>query len=211
MAHSNHSRRRRSRSGGRSARADHFYREAKRQGLRARSAFKIEEIAARFSLLHRGDRVLDLGAAPGGFLKMIAEAVGSDGFALGVDILDIAPLGYPQVTTAVVDLLASDVIDRIVARGPAPFDLVTSDAAPKTSGIRITDEARSLDLCRSELNIARRLLKRGGSFVCKVFMGGDFPKFEKEVSAAFEQTRIVRPDATRAGSFEVYVVGLKRK
>ncbi len=192
-------------------RQDHFYREAKRQGLRARSAFKIEEIARRFSLLKAGRRVLDLGAAPGGFLKIIADAVGPKGLVLGVDIVPIAPLGRPQVKTAVIDILAPDAIGRIAAEAAPPFDVVTSDAAPKTTGIRITDEARSLELARAALAIAQLMLKPGGSFVCKVFLGGDFPVCEKEASAAFQEVKVVRPEATRGGSFEVYVVGLKRR
>jgi 23S rRNA (uridine2552-2'-O)-methyltransferase len=192
-------------------RQDHFYREAKRQGLRARSAFKIEEIASRFSLLRKGHRVLDLGAAPGGFLKVIAEAVGEKGLVVGLDIVPIASLGKPQVKTLVLDVLDAKAIDRVVELAPLPFDLVTSDAAPKTTGVRITDEARSLELANAALSLASKTLKPGGAFVCKVFMGGDFPLFDKKVSEVFEQVKVVRPEATRGGSFEVYVVGLKRR
>ncbi|HYG67014.1 MAG TPA: FtsJ-like methyltransferase family protein, partial [Anaeromyxobacteraceae bacterium] len=87
------------------------------------------------------------------------------------------------------------------------FDLVTSDMAPKTIGVKITDEARSLELCRMALSVAEKTLKPGGGFVTKVFMGGDFPPFKKELAAKFDEVHVVRPEATREASYEVYVVG----
>jgi 23S rRNA (uridine2552-2'-O)-methyltransferase len=186
---------------------DFYYRKAKQEGLRARSAYKIEEIARRQRLLSPGMAVLDLGAAPGGFLQVLAEAVGPRGAAVGVDLEPIRNLGKPWVKTAVVDLLASDALDRIRALHPGRFDLVTSDMAPKTIGVKVTDEARSLELCRMALGVAREVLKLGGAFVAKVFMGGDFPVFKKEVAALFESVAVARPEATREQSFEVYVVG----
>ena len=186
---------------------DFYYRKAKKEGLRARSAFKIDEIIQRHRLLSSGRAVLDLGAAPGGFLQVIAEAVGPKGVAVGVDLEPIRNLGKPWVKTAVVDLLAPDALDRIRALHPQPFDLVTSDMAPKTIGVKITDEARSLELCRMALGVARETLKIGGTFVTKVFMGGDFNVFRDEVRAHFDQVDIAKPRATREHSYEVYVVG----
>jgi len=186
---------------------DFYYRKAKKEGLRARSAFKIDEIIQRHRLLSSGRAVLDLGAAPGGFLQVIAEAVGPKGVAVGVDLEPIRNLGKPWVKTAVVDLLAPDALDRIRGLYPQPFDLVTSDMAPKTIGVKITDEARSLELCRMALGVARETLKIGGTFVTKVFMGGDFNVFRDEVRAHFDQVDIAKPRATREHSYEVYVVG----
>jgi 23S rRNA (uridine2552-2'-O)-methyltransferase len=186
---------------------DFYYRKAKAQGLRARSAFKIEEIVRRHKFLATGQAVLDLGAAPGGFLQVLAEAVGERGVAVGVDLEPIRNLGKKWVKTAVVDLLAPDALDRIRALHPGPFDLVTSDMAPKTIGVKVTDEARSLELCRMALGVAAATLKLGGGFVVKVLMGGDFPLFRKEVAAKFETVHVVRPEATREHSYEVYVVG----
>jgi 23S rRNA (uridine2552-2'-O)-methyltransferase len=186
---------------------DFYYRKAKQEGLRARSAYKIEEIARRHRLLAPGRAVLDLGAAPGGFLQVLAEAVGERGVAVGVDLEPIPDLAKPWVKTAVVDLLAPGALDRIRARHAGRFDLVTSDMAPKTIGIKVTDEARSLALCRMALEVAGQVLKLGGAFVTKVFMGGDFPLFRKEVEAVFETVVVARPQATRESSYEVYVVG----
>ena len=186
---------------------DFYYRKAKKAGLRARSAFKIDEIVRRHRLVSKGQAVLDLGAAPGGFLQVLADLVGEKGVAVGVDLEPVRNLGKPWVRTAVVDLLAPDALERIAALHPGRFDLVTSDMAPKTIGVKVTDEARSLELARMALAVAGETLKLGGALVVKVFMGGDFPVFQKEVRARFGKVDVVRPEATRERSFEVYVLG----
>jgi 23S rRNA (uridine2552-2'-O)-methyltransferase len=186
---------------------DFYYRKARAQGLRARSAFKIAEILERHRMLGPGQSVLDLGAAPGGFLQVLAEKVGPRGAAVGVDLEPIRSLGKAWVKTGVVDLLAPDAVERIRELHPGRFDLVTSDMAPKTIGVKITDEARSLELARMALAVARETLRLGGALVVKVFMGGDFPVFRKEMQAAFDVVQVVRPEATRERSYEVYVVG----
>jgi 23S rRNA (uridine2552-2'-O)-methyltransferase len=186
---------------------DFYYRKARAEGLRARSAYKIEEIVRRRKLLAPGQAVLDLGAAPGGFLQVLAEAVGERGVVVGVDLEPIRNLGKRNVKTAVIDLLAADALDRIRALHEGRFDLVTSDMAPKTIGVKVTDEARSLELCRMALGVARATLRLGGSFVTKVFMGGDFPVFKAEVAPTFDRVEVIRPEATRERSFEVYLLG----
>lgn len=190
---------------------DHFFRKAKKEGLRARSAFKIEEIARRFGGFRRGGRVLDLGAAPGGFLQVVARVVGPEGSVLGVDLVPIKPLPLAQVRTAVVDALAEDFDARLLELEPAPFDAVISDMAPKTSGIRDTDEARSLRLAERALEVARARGKPGGAFICKLFMGRDFEPFRAAVRASYEEVKVVRPEATRGASVEVYLVGLRKR
>ena len=187
---------------------DFYFRQAKKAGLRARSAFKIDEILKRHQLLERGQAVLDLGAAPGGFLQILAEAVGEKGVAVGVDLEEIRRIGKPWVKTAVVDLLSPDALEQIRGLYARPFDLVTSDMAPKTIGVKFTDEARSLELCRMALGVAARTLRRGGHFVTKVFMGGEFPEFKKDVATRFAKVHVARPRATREHSYECYVVGV---
>jgi 23S rRNA (uridine2552-2'-O)-methyltransferase len=186
---------------------DFYFRKAKKEGLRARSAFKIDEILRRHRLLAKGDAVLDLGAAPGGFLQILADAVGEKGVAVGVDLEPIREVGKRWVKTAVLDLVAPDALERIRALHPGRFTLVASDMAPKTIGIKVTDEARSLELVRVALAIAEATLEKGGAFVAKVFMGGDFPALRKELQARFAEVHVVRPQATRDSSYEVYVLG----
>jgi 23S rRNA (uridine2552-2'-O)-methyltransferase len=185
-------------------RPDRFYQRAKKEGLRARSAFKLEEIQRRFQLLKPGGRVLDLGAAPGGWCQIAAREVGARGFVLGVDLQPIPSLPRP-IETWVADAFAPELLERLRAVGP--FDAVLSDLAPKTSGIRGTDEARSLELAGRALALSLQMLKRSGALVVKVFMGGGFEAFLEACGQAFREVRVVRPEASVARrSKEVYLV-----
>lgn len=186
---------------------DYYFHKARKQGFRARSAFKIDEILRRHKLLNRGDAVLDLGAAPGGFLQVLAEQVGEAGVAVGVDLEPIRNLGKPWVKTAVVDLLSPEALDHIRSLHAGSFRLVTSDMAPRTIGVKVTDEARSLELVRMALRVAEATLARKGALVAKVFMGGDFPILKREFAERFDEVHVARPAATREHSFEVYLVG----
>ena len=190
---------------------DHYFQKAKDQGLRARSAFKIEEIARRFGIFRKGQAVLDLGAAPGGFLQIILGEVGPRGTVVGVDLAAIRPLGVPNVKTAVLDVLAPDFDAALAALHAGPFDVVVSDLAPKTTGVHGTDEARSLRLAGKALEVAARRGRPGGHFIAKLFMGGDFETFRAEVRRLFEEVKVVRPEATRGASVEIYLVGLARR
>jgi 23S rRNA (uridine2552-2'-O)-methyltransferase len=185
---------------------DRFYEKARKEGLRARSAFKLEEIQKRFRLLRAGARVLDLGAAPGGWCQIAAREVGPSGFVLGLDLEPIAALP-PPAQTWVADAFAPELLARLRSEGRAPYDAVLSDLAPKTSGIHGVDEARSLELAGRALSLSLQVLKPGGAFVVKVFMGGDFEGFLRSCKQAFHKARVVRPEASVArGSKEVYLV-----
>jgi 23S rRNA (uridine2552-2'-O)-methyltransferase len=185
---------------------DRFWRKARKQGLRARSAFKLEEIQERFDVLRAGGRVLDLGAAPGGWCQIAARAVGAKGFVLGVDLQPIAALPRPA-RTWVADAFAPELVARLRSEGRAPYDAVLSDLAPKTSGVRSADEARSLELAERALSLALEVLKPSGAFVVKVFMGGAFEAFLRSARQAFREVKVVRPEASAARhSKEVYLV-----
>lgn len=190
---------------------DYFFRKAKESGLRARSAFKIDEIAKRFGVFKKGQIVVDMGAAPGGFLQVILAEVGPGGFVVGVDLAAIRPLGRPNVVTAVLDVLAGDFDERLDALKSGPIDVVVSDLAPKTTGIKATDEARSLRLAGKALDVGRRRGRPGGHFIAKLFMGGGFEAFRDEIRELYEDVKVVRPEATRGASMEIYLVGLRRK
>ena len=187
---------------------DHFFQRAKQRGFRARSAFKLEELVQRFGLVRPGARVLDLGAAPGGFLQVVAKTVGPSGLAVGVDLVPLRPFNEAWVRTAVVDVLADDARAQLEAVAEGPYDTVLSDMAPKTTGVRATDEARSLRLADRALELAQALGKPGSSFVAKLFMGGDFETFRARLREAYREVKVVRPEATRSSSIEVYLVGL---
>ena len=186
---------------------DRFFEKAKREGLRARSAYKLDEIQRRFRILRPGARVLDLGAAPGGWCQIAAREVGPRGFVLGVDLERIPPLRAPVVTW-VADAFASELLDKLRSEGTTRFDIVLSDLAPRTTGVRGTDEARSIALAERALELAIQVLKPSGSLVVKLFMGGEFESFLKRFKEWFGQVKVVRPEASVArGSKEVYLVG----
>ncbi|MDP1828589.1 MAG: RlmE family RNA methyltransferase [Archangium sp.] len=190
---------------------DYFFRKAKEEGLRARSAFKIDEIAKRFGVFKKGQTVIDLGAAPGGFLQIILNEVGPSGQVIGVDLAAIKPLGRPNVKTAVMDVLAADFAKSLEALHPGPVDVVVSDLAPKTTGVKDVDLARSHRLAGIALDISRTRGKPGSHFIAKLFMGGDFEQFRAEVRTVFSDVKVVRPDATRQASMEIYLVGLRKR
>jgi 23S rRNA (uridine2552-2'-O)-methyltransferase len=190
---------------------DRFFKQAKAEGLRARSAFKIDEIARRFRLFSKGQTVLDLGAAPGGFLQILLDEVGPKGLVVGIDLVAIRPLQRPNIKTAVADVLAPEFDQQLRELHDQAFDVVVSDLAPKTTGIKTTDEARSLALAEKALDISVTRGAPRGHFVAKLFMGRDFPAFRKAVQQHYQDVKIVRPEATRGASMEIYLVGLQRK
>lgn len=189
-------------------RPDARTRQAKAQGYPARSVFKLEEIDRRTRLLRAGQRVLDLGAAPGSWSMYAAQRIGPSGKLLAIDLSPIqVPLG-PSATAVQGDALSLSNEDLALF---APYDVVLSDMAPATSGSKIADQARSFELFMRAAAVARELLAPGGAFVGKLFMSEDFPQAKAALQEAFAEVRVIRPEGTRSQSSEVFLVGLKRK
>ncbi|MCA9537347.1 MAG: methyltransferase domain-containing protein [Myxococcales bacterium] len=193
----------------RRSRPDHYARKAKAEGFRARSIYKLQEINRRVRLFRRGQRVLDLGCAPGSWTQYAATEVGPGGAVVGIDRRAVEPT-RPQITTLTGDIFAMDP-ETLRAAGGGPFDVVLSDMAPDTCGNRFTDHMRSVDLCRRALGLADLLLVDGGAFVCKVFEGEDVAALVAEVSKRFAQVRRVKPKSTRSESVELFVVAQGRR
>lgn len=187
---------------------DYFFKKAKAQNYAARSVFKLQEIDERFALFQKGDSVLDLGAAPGSWSQYAAQRIGPDGCILGIDLQPIA-ITIPNAVFIAGDLNAID-IATIAAQQKIslPFDVVLSDMAPKTTGIHITDQARSKELCDLAFSVAERFLRRGGNFVCKMFASDDLGHFRKQLLPRFHRIETARPRSTRKESAEVFFVGL---
>ena len=188
----------------RSARRDRFHQKAKREGFLARAVYKLEEIDGKFDLFRPGDRVLDLGCAPGSWLQYARGKVGETGVLVG---LDRGPLQRPPAGAR---LLVGDVMTISIEelRGELPaFDVVLSDMAPDTSGIRNLDQARSEALFERALEIAQAVLAPGGNFVGKLFQGPDFKKLTEAVRAAFHVQKTAKPTSSRQISIEQYVIG----
>lgn len=204
-------------------RHDTYYKKAKAEGYLARSIYKLEEIDAHFKLIHKGNSVLDLGCAPGSWMQYVVKRVdpARGGRAVGVDLLPVrvAFPGHIRIMQAdvfelkIADFLPEGVPEVNPATGEEnrPFDVVLSDMAPNTTGVRAVDQARSFALSERALEVLDRLLKPGGRFCIKIFEGGDMPEYIKACRARFKQVKIRRPKGVREGSMETYVVGLDYK
>jgi 23S rRNA (uridine2552-2'-O)-methyltransferase len=193
-------------------RPDSFTKAAKAQGYPARSVFKLEEIDRRVRLLRAGQRVLDLGAAPGSWSQYASQRIGASGKLLAVDLTPIhVPLGA-SAHFSQGDALSLANEDLALF---APYDVVLSDMAPNTTGNKDADQARSFELFMRALAIAEALGVRGGAsggaFVGKLFMGEDFTQAREALRALFAEVKTIKPEGTRSTSFEVFLIGLHRK
>lgn len=187
---------------------DKWSKRAKEENYRARSVFKLRELDERFGLLRKGMHVLDCGAAPGSWLQYVAQRIGPQGKAIGVDLTPIEPVAENVITVAAD--LASEEAEAAIAPH-APFDLVLSDIAPSTSGIKDRDQWLSVALSELVLALALKHLKRGGHCAMKLLRGADFDPFLKKVKEHFGIVKTVTVKATREDSREVYIVALKKK
>ncbi len=187
-------------------RKDPVYLRAKSAGYRSRAAYKLSELDQRHHLFRPGDRVVDLGAWPGGWLQIAAAAVGPKGIVVGVDLQPIEPLGHANVRTFQGDVTDPEVVRKVCELCGGTVDVVLSDLAPKLSGIRARDEARGEALFSLATDFARAILRPGGTFVAKLFMSPSATTKMAELRARFGEVRSTRPDATRKGSAELYVI-----
>jgi len=187
---------------------DRFTVAAKKAGFPARSVFKLEEIDRRVRIFRPGMRVLDLGAAPGSWLLYAGQHVGPSGKVLGVDLKPLNLALPANVEFHVGDALT---LDNEALAAFAPYDVVLSDMAPSTTGVRFTDQSRSYELFVRALDVAAALLRPGGTFVGKIFMGEDLPAARAKVRELFEKERLIRPEGTRSQSYELFVIGERRR
>ena len=186
---------------------DDYYNRSKQEGYRARSAYKLKQLDEDADLFARGDTVVDLGAAPGGWLQVAAEAVGERGTVVGVDLQRIDDLEDHDIETIRGDMTEERTRHYLrEAVGEAGADVVVSDMAPNMTGEYSLDHARSVHLARQAFDVAEELLAPGGDFVVKVFQGEDLDAFREDVSEEFEYVRTVSPPASRDSSSEVYLV-----
>ena len=189
-------------------RKDVHYRRARAAGYRARSAYKLAELDARFHLLRPGDRVVDLGAWPGGWLQVALERVGTRGLVVGIDQVRVDPLPAPNVRVVTGDVRDPTTASKLRAELGLLADVLLSDLSPKLTGVRETDEARWEELVDATLALLPSVLQPGGRLLMKVFMGSGYEEVLSRLRESFAEVRATRPAATRHGSSELYVVGL---
>jgi 23S rRNA (uridine2552-2'-O)-methyltransferase len=184
---------------------DPYVQRARKEGWRSRAVFKLEQIDQKERLLKPGMVCVDLGAAPGSWSQYITGKLKGKARIVAVDLLAMDAL--PDVEFVQGDFLDDAVFGQLLESvGDAGADLVLSDMAPNISGTRAVDQPRSMYLVELGLDMARKVLKPGGDFVCKVFQGEGFDEFVRDTRNSFERVRVIKPEASRAGSREVYLV-----
>jgi 23S rRNA (uridine2552-2'-O)-methyltransferase len=192
------------------ARRDLYWRLAKERGYSSRSAFKLLEIQRKFGIMRRGDKVVDLGCHPGGWVQVAAKAVGPEGLVVGVDLKEtrLEPRNSVFVRADVDD---PGLVGILRSYAPFGYDVLLSDLSPNISGAWELDSFRQISLSNRALELARGLLKEGGNSVFKVFQGDELGDFLGSVRRSFEEVRVVKPRASRPRSSELYVVALGRR
>jgi len=190
---------------------DHYFKKAKQNNFVARSVFKLEEIDQKYKILKPKQIILDLGASPGSWSQYCSQKIGSEGRILGVDLKPVN-VKLTNATFIQADLRELNLVDIFKEQGfDASFDLVISDMAPSTTGIRMTDQARSYDLCELAFNVSHQFLKKNGHFVCKLFHSDDFSKLKERIKKDFQQFHAIKPESTRKISKEIFLVGIRKK
>jgi 23S rRNA (uridine2552-2'-O)-methyltransferase len=187
-------------------RKDGYWRQAKKEGYRSRASYKLMQLNKKFGLLRRGDTVLDVGCAPGGWMQVAREIVGESGYVLGIDLQKISPFEEDNAEALQADITSSNILTMIRERKEV-FDVVISDISPNISGIWDVDHFRSVELSEKALDLAVELLRNRGNFLVKVFQGEAIQEFFEKVKAHFSYTKISSPKASRKSSAEVYVIG----
>ncbi len=190
---------------------DHYFNKAKQEQYPARSVYKLQEMDKRFQLLRKGQRILDLGAYPGSWSMFAGNRIGGKGRVLAVDRAEPEQVLPDNVEFRLADVLeAKEELEGVLAEYSG-FDLVLSDMAPLTTGIKIRDQALSLELAERALECARNHLRVGGSAVIKIFEGPDVPEFRKDLKSVFNRVRGFKPKGSRSESKENFLLGLGRR
>jgi 23S rRNA (uridine2552-2'-O)-methyltransferase len=187
---------------------DHYYKKAKEEKYRSRATYKLFQAVKKYHFIENGNVVVDLGAAPGGWVQAARKIVGTKGFVLGVDLKSIEPFSQHNVRTIIGDITGEETLEQILEFLPRKADVVISDASPNISGMWEVDHARQIDLAQQALKIALKTLKPSGNFFVKVFEGDMLNDFIKELKQHFGIVRIVKPKASRAKSSELFILGM---
>ena len=190
---------------------EHYYNKAKEEGYRSRASYKLKQIQNKFGIFDHARYVLDLGAAPGGWLQVASENVDAEGLVLGVDLREIKPLSVDNVVTIVGDVRDAEVQQEVLNFFDGKADVILSDMAPDVIGEWDVDQFRQIHLARIALRICDKLLKENGWFVVKIFQGGEHNKYISEVKDMFESVKNYKPSASRKQSAERYIVAHRLK
>lgn len=188
-----------------------YYKKAKQENYRSRATYKLSQTIAKYHFIKYGDVVVDLGAAPGGWIQAARKAAGKKGFVLGVDLKPIAPFEQEYIRTIIGDMTEPETVQQILSFLPGKADVVLSDMSPNISGVWEVDHARQIDLANKAMETALKILCINGNFFTKVFEGDLLNDFIKTVQQHFEEVKFIKPKASRAKSSEMYLLALGMK
>jgi 23S rRNA (uridine2552-2'-O)-methyltransferase len=191
------------------ARKDYYRKRAKEEGYKSRAAFKLLEAVKKYKLIKPGDRVVDMGAAPGGWLQVASQAVGTTGIVVGVDLSPIE-VEMDNTHTLKMDINDPKLTETVKELLQRPADVLLSDLSPKISGVWDLDQYRQIDLTIKSLTVGDMLLRPGGNAMLKVFEGERFTEAEKEARKRYNFVAIMKPAASRNASSEMYLLCLGR-
>lgn len=186
---------------------EEYYKKAKKQEYRSRASFKLLQLNRKFKIIKKGDSVVDLGAAPGGWSQVALEAVGDEGLVVAVDLNRIPPFTENNFWSIKGDFTQEDTLEEIQRTLQGKTQIIISDASPKLSGIKDLDQLRSIDLAQSVLQISDNILKYKGNMIMKVFQGEGYPELLKDVKKKFQTVKTTKPPSSRKKSGEMYIVG----
>jgi 23S rRNA (uridine2552-2'-O)-methyltransferase len=190
---------------------EYYFKKAKEENYRSRSTYKLVQANEKYDFIKRNSIVVDLGAAPGGWIQAARKMTGKNGFVLGVDLKPIEPFTQEYIRTIIADFTEPGSVDLILSFLKRKADVVLCDAAPNVTGVWEVDHARQIDLAEKALEIAQCVLKPSGSFFVKVFEGELLNDFLQTVKTLFDEVRLVKPMASRQQSSEMYLLALGLK
>lgn len=185
---------------------EEYYKLAKKQDYRSRSSFKLLQLNRKFKIIRKGDSVIDLGAAPGGWSQVSLEAVGEEGLVIGVDLNKIRSFPDANFWEVRGDFTQEDVIQEIERILQGKAQVILSDASPQLSGIKDLDQLRSIDLAWSVMKMSKKILKKNGKLIMKVFQGEGFPELIRDMKKYFRVVKTTKPPSSKKGSAEMYIV-----
>ncbi len=190
-------------------RKDTYYKKAKQEGYKSRAAYKLKELNTKYKIIKKGYKVLDCGAAPGGWSQVALEITGDSGMVVGVDLNEIEGINKKNFISITGDFTTDEIINQVLEKCGL-YDAVISDIAPHTIGIRDADHTNSLLLVEKVYAFTMKTLKKGGSFLFKLFEGEGRKNLVERLKKDFKEVRIIKPDATRQGSMEIYIAAISK-
>ena len=188
-----------------------YYKKAKAENYRSRATYKLVQTNEKYDFIKFHSVVVDLGAAPGGWIQAARKMTGKHGFVLGVDLKPIEPFTQEYIRTIIADLTDPEIVQQILSFLPRRPDVVMSDAAPNITGVWEVDHARQIDLATKALEIALQILRPNGNFFVKVFQGDMLDEFIQKAKDSFDEVKLVKPQASRSQSSEMYILAIGMK